>query len=775
MQIMRELSPYSKRRGSLAQAAGEDPLAGARLADVDEPSSLRAYWTLVRKHRRKIALCVGGAVLGALVIVFSMTPLYTARTTLLIERHGPKVVNVQQVLSETVESASDLDYYQSQYEILKSRSLVAEVIKAQGLDTDPAFTGEGRPKSMLERINGMWAGVMYWLSSRGESEGTGDADAVDPELLNAYQGMLDVQPIRRSRLVQVSISSPSPGLSARIANAHAQAYIHHGMTLKSRANEEAHKFLEGKLEELKQRVEESEASLNLFRRGKGIISLDDKENIVVERLADLNRRLTEAEAERIGLEAQARQIKQREFDSLPAVVANPLIQNLKSQIVQLEAQHANLATQFLPGYPELAQLSAQLKEARQKLGAQIKSVVESINSAYLAAAGKERQLRVEMNSQKEEALALKDAAVDYAILEREAKTNAQLYDSVRERMQEVGLVAQIPASNVTVVDKAEVPLRPSKPLKRLNVMLAGALGLMMGLGFALVSEHLDNTLRTPEDVERHLKLPTLAVVPDFFNLPKLNRRKNPAPGSQESTAGSGLYTSGRQPEVPANVGASLVTEAYRKLRTAIFFSRPEKPPQSILFASASSGEGKTVSVINSAILFAQLENQVLVVDADLRRPSCDKALRTSAGAGLTDVLTGQARLDEAIKATSVPNLHVLGAGTRPPNPSELIGSKKMRELLALLHERYDFILIDSPPIMPVSDAVVLSTLVEGVVFVVRSQATPAPIAQAALRQLVTEQTSLIGAVLNRVDLGSAEYQDYYHYYCDEYYAPVRVA
>jgi capsular exopolysaccharide synthesis family protein len=768
------MSPYSTKRRGLIEAEPDDPVSRARLVDVDDPSLLRVYWNLIKKYKRTLAVCVAASVLCALVIVFSMTPVYTAKTTLLVERHGPKVVNVQQVLSESIESAGDMDYYQSQYEILKSRSLAAEVIRAQSLDKQPEFTGEGRKKSPLEIINELWGKAMAWLTSTGGTKAPGDPGDVKPELINAYQDMLDVQPIKRSRLVQIAISSPSPTLSALIANGHAQAYVHHGMKLKSQANEEARKFLESKLTELKQRVQDSEAELNRFRRGKGIISLDEKENIVVDRLADLNRRLTEAEAERIGLEAQARLIKQREYDSLPAVVSSPLIQSLRSQIVQLESQHANLAAQFKPGYPQLAQLRAQLDEVRQKLAVQVKNVVESVNSAYLAAAGKEQQLRTQMDSQKSQALALKDAAVEYAILAREANTNAQLYDSVLERMKEVGLAAQIPASNVSVVDKAEVPSRPSKPNKRMNVLLAAVMGLMLGIGLALISEHLDNSLRTPDDVERYLKVPNLAIVPDCFNLPKLTKKKSGCiSGAQDPAASSNVYAGGAG--LPANVGASLVTEAYRKLRTAIFLSQPERPPKTILFTSARSGEGKTVSVINTAILFAQLENQVLVIDADLRRPSCHRALKTALGVGLTDLLTGQARVEEAIRATSVPNLHVLNAGTLPPNPSELIGSRKMRDVLALLEQRYEFILIDSPPIIPVSDAVVLSTIVDGVVFVVRAQDTPKHVSKAALNQLETERTRVIGVVLNRVDLRSAEYQSDYQHYHDEYYSSARVA
>ncbi|HWH77998.1 MAG TPA: GumC family protein, partial [Candidatus Binatus sp.] len=435
---------------------------------------------------------------------------------MVIERKGPQVVNVQQVLSESVES-DEHNYYQSQYEMLRSRSLAAEVIRQLGLEKNPEFTGDN-----ASTIKQIWSTItsLPSLLSGQSSVKSNDPSGVDPRLINTYEQMLEIDPVKRSRLVDIAVSSPDPSLSAAIANAHASAFINQGVKLRSRANEGARKFLESKMAELKQRVQTSQEALNQFRRGKGIISLDDKENIVVDRLADLNKRLTESEADRIGLEAQARQIKQRDYDSLPAVINNPLIQTLKSQVVTLEGQQANLAAQFKPGYPRLAQVQAQLDDSRQRLASQIKSVVEGINSAYYASAAKEKDLRTQMDQQKSAALALKDASVEYAILAREADTNNQLYDSVLERIKEVGLAAEIPASNIYILDNAETPLLPSAPQKRLMVMIAAVFGLMAGLGWAFLSEHFNNTLRTPEDVERNLHLTNLVVVPDFFSLPK---------------------------------------------------------------------------------------------------------------------------------------------------------------------------------------------------------------------------------------------------------------
>jgi polysaccharide biosynthesis transport protein len=772
---MKEISPYP-RPGTLSVLADpEESVSNGRFVqETGDAPNLRDYWQVVTKHKWKIAAVFFAAVMITAVIVFSMTPIYTARATLLIERQDPQVVNIKQVLSEAGPGEAD-SYYESQYHILRSRSLAAEVIKTLNLDKNPEFTGEADKGNFVTQLIGLvWTKPISWLKSlvrsflpKPVSVGSSKISGVDSKLIDIYGEMLKVEPLKGSRLVGVSISSPYPALAASIANAQVEAYVRQGFKLRTQANEEARKFLETKLAELKNRVQESEDGLNQFRRNKGIISLNDKENIVVDRLADLNKRLTEAEAERIGLEAHANLIKKRDYDSLPAVLSHSLIQGLKSQIVKLDVEHAKLSAQFLPGYPHLDQVKTQLDETRSKLAHEIKTVVEGINSAYFAAAGKERELRAQMNKQKADALALKDAAVEYAILAREADTNKHLYDSVLARFKEIHVAGEIPASNVSILDQAEIPQLPSLPKKRVNLMLGALLGLMGGLGLALLLEHLNNTLRTADEVERHLRLPNLVVVPDFLSLPKRRKNGKSQISRPESSLHSKLCVPSKKP-VASSVSLSMLTEAYRKLRTAIFLSRPGEPPKTILFTSGIKGEGKTMTVANTAIMLAQMELKILLIDADLRKPSCHKALRVRAGRGLTDFLAGQEQLDDVIKPTSISNLSVLNCGSTPPNPTELVGSKRMNETLTALKDRYDFILIDSPPVMPVSDAVVLSTMVDGVVLVVGNE-TKRQVVKAAAAQLGNGQGKILGVVLNRVDVRNAEYKEHYKYCNPDYY------
>jgi polysaccharide biosynthesis transport protein len=416
---------------------------------------------------------------------------------------------------------------------------------------------------------------------------------------------------------------------------------------------------------------------------------------------------------------------------------------------------------------------------RRRLGQEMQRVVAGIESSYLSAGARERALRAKMEKQKAATLALKDASVEYAILAREADTNRQLYDSVLQRMKEMGVAAELRASNVSVIDKAEPPHTPSKPKKLKSLLLSALVALVGGVGLAFLLEYLDNTLKTPEEVERYLRLPNLAVVPDFFSLDgqghspqKLSSRwRSLVPQRLPSLPSQlpGSLASGKEPAlVLSHPPFSVVTETYRMLRTAILLSQAGGSPKTILFTSGIFGEGKTVTVVNTAIVFAQMGGRVLVIDADLRRPNCHRALGVGNGFGLTEILTGQREAIEVIRPTATNHLFLLSAGSLPPNPAELVGSKKMQETMTSLGEQYDYILIDSPPVMQVSDAVVLSTIVDGVVLVVSGQQTLRYVAREALSRLSYARAKVLGVTLNRVDPRSGDYAYYHRLYYAQY-------
>ena len=789
---MRELFRHSLQRVPVAE---EHTAVLSELSLQRHTSSdLRQYWAVLHKHQWLIGVFCCGVMLTTLIVVLSLTPLYTAETTLVIEPKSPDVLPISQALPEYI-GPEETSYYKTQYEMLKSRELAAQVIRQEGLEASLfAEQTDGLIGSVLSRIKA-WA--MSEASLQYADSGPDNFLGVDIDLVEQYlDEMLEVQPVKQTRLVKVAFRSPDPSLSSRVANAHAVAYIRKGLDLRNQTNDQVQRFLEEKLVELKARVESSEAALNQYRRDKGVISLDDKENIVVERLSDLNRRLTEAEAERIAREAQVYLVQKKNYDSLPAVGSSTLIQTLRQEQARLEAEYANMLKKYKPDYPAMVQLKAQLQETQRRLGKEVNRIVEGVRAAYLAAEKNEAELRAAMEDQKARTLGLKDAAVDYAILAREVDTNRQLYDSVLQRMKEMGVVSEFRSSNVTILDRAVSPVKPSHPKRALSLLVSACIGLMGGVSLAFFYEHLDSSLKTPEDVEHYLQLPSLGVVPDFSSVAGLPHDSDPSKplllvsrveNEKRSPLKRGEFeakerrSSGKPRQSPYGVteqkkksvlsqpSLSIVTEAYRSLRVAVLMTKAGGPPRTVLFTSGTNAEGKTATTVNTAVVFAQMGGKILVIDGDLRRPRCHKVLGMMREPGLAEFLTGQLDLQEVIKPTSIENLSLLSSGVGVPDPGELIGSEHMKDCLTVLQQRYDYIFIDSPPVLPVSDALFLATLVDGVILVVKGQHTPRHVVQEARIRLAYAQSRLLGVVLNGVDMKSGDYAYSYGPYATYYH------
>ena len=776
-------------------------------AKEEEPRFVE-YWRLVRTGWKWVIGGALGAFAAALAYILIATPLYTAEAKIMIERRAQNALNIQELLADGM-TGDESNYYRTQEQILRSRTLAVDVISQLGLERNPLFT---EPQGELGLVSG-WVASAKALVSGSPKQRT-DPSGLDPTVIRQYQDDLSVSPVTRTKLAVVRFTTPDPDLSAEIANAHVSAYIGQGLRLRSEANDEARVFLHEKLTEIKEKLQSSEAALNAYRRDKGIISLDDKENIVVDRLADLNDLLTGAEAQRINLEADVKLIKSRAYDSLPAVTSNTLIQALKSQLAEREGEYVELAAQFKHAYPPVQQAKAEVDALRARLDKEVGQVVGTIESEYLAAVDHEEQLRKAMDDQKKRALSMKDAAVDYAILEREVETNEQLYDDILQRMKEIGVVAAVQTSNVSIIDRATPPEYPSSPRKLRALLLAMLVGSGLGVGFVLGRDFIDQSVKNADEVERHLQLPSLGVVPDFEALPSDaamygygsgSRSKSkplqieevaPAENPQMKAADAfGVSPDARRADPTAiEVGAgqmklvgsvpkadsslvlsqgneSVVTEAYRTLRTAILFSTPEQAPQTMMFTSALESEGKTTTSLNTAIVFARLGSRVLIIDADMRRASCHRRFGVGNDYGLSEVLTGQKGLHEAIKKSSVDGVYMLPAGSLPPNPTELVGSKAMQDLLAECSETFDYVIVDSPPVMAVNDAVVIAHMVDGVVMVVRAHHTPRKILQRAESRLLQARAHMLGVLLNKVDSRTDHYATYYGgKYYSSYYA-----
>lgn len=687
------------------------------------------------KNGRWIVLATflaGIAIAG--VYVSLKSPKYTAHAKILIERRPSPILDVRDVLGEV---GDEKNYYKTQYAILKNRDLALDVIRSLELSRDPTFVG-------LSAAN---------------------AYDKDPERANlaaasTYLGALLIKPVEGTRLVNVYITTKDPELSAKIANAHVEAYIQQSLRLRAQASEDAKRFLEEKLVGLKKRLEQSEADLNDYRREAGIISsIDARENLIVSRLTAFNNRLSDAETDLIALEAEMHLIASREYDALPEINRSHLIRAIKVQLGSIEQEYDEMRSRFKPTYAGLRQVESRLKEMQGRLDSEVKKTVEAIESQYLGAKEKVRRLREQTEAEKKKVMGFKDEAVQYAILQREADANKALYDSVVQRMKEMGVASAQP-SNVFMVERSVPPSKPSEPETRRIFELAGAIGLILGLAFVVGRDLLDGSLKNADDIGRFLQLANLGTVPDF-ELVRTPDEAEPDPmalAAREQDAGLVLT---KDP-------FSMVTEAYRTLRTAILLSQSDSPPKTILLTSAQPAEGKTTSSLNLSILFARLGARVLLVDADLRRPTCDRRLDVEAPRGLTHLLAGQESLANVVYPTSVENMFLLPAGTIPPNPTELLGSRSMQELLQQVSDDYDYVIIDASNALAINDAVVLSPLVDGVMLVVDAHRTPRPLLQRTKKRLEQAHARLLGVILNRVDPESPLYATDYD---DSYYAP----
>ncbi|MGC1401148.1 GumC family protein [Candidatus Binatus sp.] len=767
---MTQPSPYFIRRtGHL-----EEPLRGAPFGpgNFDEEEGridLLGYWHVVRKRLALVIGVVFAAMVLTVIYAYMQTPLYTAQATILLKPGSPQIMDGKDA-SQDQDVMEDSDMYdnfqKTQYEILKSRSLAAYVIRAENLEHNPAFVG---PPPQPGLISSALSSVSQWLNhTNGRKAPTQPADqtvrnGVPPGLISAYLGGLRISPIVDTELVAIEYVSSDRTLSAKLANAHAHGYIRLGIELRSQSNEEAENFLKERLGELKDSLEKSEVALNDYRRAKGIIpglmSLDGKETVVLDRVTELGKDLTTAQVERIGLEAQMQLINSRKYDSMPVVMGDTGVQAVQTDLNSVDADYASMGKKFKPDYPPMLQLAAKRQELQERLDAEISRVIAGIQGSYQAASDKEKKLQAEMDKERQQALGLNDAAVEYAILQREVDTNRELYESVLERMKGIGLAAESQTSNIIIVDPAETPGAPSSPRKLSMTLRNSALALVAVIGLVFGLEYLDTTLKTPEQVERYLRVPNIGAIPSFANL-RLKAKAAALPPEENGIKKIGY---GRELLGVANP-YSLVGEAYRSFRTALMLSRAGAPPKTILFTSAHSSEGKTVSATNTAAMFAQTGARVLLIDGDLRKPRCHRVLALENSSGLTEVLTGTCEVQDVIRTTIVDGLSFMSAGSLPPNPTELLGSERMSQVLAMVAHQHDVVIIDSPPVMPVSDALLLATVVDGVVLVVNSLKTSKHHVKMAAAKLEYARAKIFGVLLNEIDLKHPNYGHYSHYY-----------
>jgi len=697
------------------------------------------YLLTLRKHQWLILSFMLAVVTITAIGTFRMQSVYVATARIEIDHENSSILPFQ----SPDEAMSDLDnYIETQSKILTSETLALQTLRSGALSAQVDFVGD---------------------PSSSEALSTGSlANMKPPPELAVFLGSLSVKRVPSSRLMDVSFESTSPLLAAQVVNAHIKNFIDQNYQSRYDATSRASTWLTDQLNELKIRVEKSEDARIAYERQNQIWSLDgDKQNFTTQRMADLNKELTDAQSERMRRESLYQFAKAGDVDSVPQIRDNPAVQDLLRRRAEVYNQYTDALNQYGPNFPKVLRLQAQLKELDASADKEKKAVILRLESDYREVRQREQLLSQALDQQKIEVNQMSERMVQYSILKREAEANKALYDGLLTKLKEAGLSAGLRSSNIRVVDPAMVPTYPSRPAKTRNILLSFLVGLVGGIGLALLREYMDNTVKTPDDIETLARLPSLAVVPTFAETNANGSRAKLLKGV------SGNGHDKRIELVAQHLPKSQMSEAFRALRTALLLSQAEHPPQVILVTSALPREGKTTSAANLAVTLAQLGDRTLLIDADLRKPGIGRLLNLGSGkyAGLSSYLAGVSSLDlVTIQHPAIPNLSAIPTGPLPPNPADLLSSHKLAEAIQELRGKYKFIVIDSPPVMAATDAVILSVRADGVLIVVRSGETPKEAFKRTRDLLLSVKCRILGVVLNAVDSSAPDYYYSYRYY-----------
>jgi len=724
-----------------------------------QDSALREYLRVLIKRKFTVLFCLVGIFALVAVATLKTTPIYEAGGRIAVNKVDSGLVNFKDSgggLAVDYYDPTDLD---TEVRILQSDLLALQVIKQLNLDKRPEFGGTPD-------------------SSPNLAPDTLQADSARTSaILGAFKGSLRVALIPNTRIIDIHYRSPNPDLAAQVVNTLASTYVEQNFKTKFESTMQASDWLSKQLVDLQMKVETSQEKLVKYQKQHEILGIDEKQNITTAKLDELNKELTSAESDRMQKESVYRMLQSGDPDVIASTSTigesnngsssnsgSALLDNLRTRQAELKIQTAELSTQFGPSYPKVAQLNNQLKEIDVELQAEMKKMVGHVRSQYMTALHREGMLRDALDRQKQEANKLNESAIEYSLLKRDVESNRQLYEGLLEKLKEAGVTAGLRSNNFRIVDAARVPMAPSEPNVPRNLAFALVLGLTSGVGLAFLLENLDNTVRTPEQAQIISMLPSLGMIPQG------SKNHIDARGQKHLTVASSkeaveLVTQSRP--------QSQMAESYRALRTSLLLSSLGAPPKVILITSALPQEGKTTTSINTSIVLAQKGVRVLLIDADLRRPGVHKTLGMGPRSGLSNVLTGSATLQQTVvRSPSLANLFVLPAGTPPPNPAELLASSNMRDVLAELRDQYDHIIIDTPPTLSVTDAVVLSTRADAVVLVIRSGQTTKGALRRSRDILMQVNAKVTGVLLNAVDLTSPDYYYYYEYqgkYGSRYY------
>jgi capsular exopolysaccharide synthesis family protein len=667
------------------------------------------------------------AMCGVAAYTMTMTPIYEAQAQLLLA-DKPSIVTFEGDNRPNDERG----YLETQQRLLRSRSLARRVI---------------------EQLN-LWDAGLAGQSPQPAGTAGSPAVAVAPKETAAESASIDrllshltVIPVRDTRIIEVKYESTDPKLAALVVNTLTSTYIAQNLEVRSHTSKEASVWLANQLAEQRHKVEMSEMALQKYRERENSLSLDSGQNIVVQRLNALNASVTQAKTDLIAAESMYRQLEEHQnnreaLDTFPPIRANEVVQEIRGRLSNLQREKMQLSSSLGAKHPDMVRLDEAIAIAQKELQAEVAKTVESVRQDYLAAMTREKELTAALEQQKASALALNRQGIEYGVLMREVESNRQIYQSLLQRANETAVSNELKGSNIEVVDPAEVPRFPIRPNTRYTVLLGLLFSAILGIGMAYVLEGFDTRIQTAS-AARSLGLPFLGMLPFV---------------SKRSLKGHSLLLSDRVPAAYA--------EAFRAIRTNVLASSSTSGGRSLLVTSASPGDGKSVVAVNLALALGRSGRRVLLIDADLRRPVVHELLDCKQRPGLSEVLRGTRKPSDAVVATYCPGVWLLPSGASVTSPSEQLGSRRFSEFLEKLGESFDWIIIDSPPVMAVTDPAVIAKLASGVLFVVNAKQTRMRVAQAALDRIETAGGSFAGVVVNAITL---DRDQYYNAYYNPYY------
>lgn len=718
----------------------------------DEEIHLLDYWKIVKRRKWTVVAVFAAVVVTAALYAFLATPIYQGTAQVLVDTEKNQTLDFADGAA-VIQKRDPAEYFNTQREIMSSRLFADRVVRKLQLDKNPYFL-EQKAKVQRDANSGLHAlkrTIAGLFPERGKPllpppDPAATAE-LDPVLTDILLGNLTAEAPQLSNVMRIKFTAAEPAVASSLANGVATTLIEHNLSLRVKPYQDAAEWLSARLVDSKAKVEESEKLLQRYREGTGVVSFESKESVITQQLQELVTQLVQTEARKQEAQVKYNQIlsvvnSPERLATVPDIMSNIVIQGLRKDELDLQRQLSEVSEKFGEKHPQIIRLNSQLDTVRQSIVAEARKMLSTAKTELEIASNREASLRQTIAGQKQDVLDLSRKAIDFNVIAGESASNRQFYDLLLKKLQEASLSGGINVSNLQIVDFAVPPTEPVKPRRGLLLALAAFLGLLGGLFVAFFAEYMDDTVRTAADVERVLKLPFLDVVP--------------------------LSTAGDGPLFLASDPKSVVSESFRTIRTGVLLSMVDRPLQVILVTSAIPNEGKTTVSANLALAMVNSGERVLVVDTDLRRHNLHELFGLGSEPGLTNLLTAPATAGAIREVAGHPGLSILTGGAQAPNPSELLGSARMKELIQGARGNFDRIILDAPPLRVFSDALVLSQIADGVILVTWGGNTPRPLIQQSVDSLRGVKANILGVVLNKIDV--KEHSEYYSPYYASYYA-----